>query len=105
MDRSVLVSAVIPVYNGKKTVGDCLESVFNSDYKNFEVIVVDDKSTDNSLEIISKFPCKVIKVNNNVGAAAARNRGAEASRGEVLFFLDSDIVIEKDTLDKIVKNF
>ncbi len=86
-------------------MGDCLKSVFTSDYKNFEVFVVDDSSTDDSLNIVNLFPCKIVSMTENVGPAAARNRGAEASRGEILFFLDSDIIIERNTIGEIVKSF
>jgi len=82
-----------------------LKSVFTSDYKNFEVVVVDDNSTDDSLNIVNLFPCKIIKTNENAGPAAARNKGAKASRGNILFFLDSDIIIEKTTLGQIVRTF
>lgn len=105
MDKNIFISVIIPVYNGEKTIGDCLRSVFNSDYKNFEVIVVDDCSTDHSLRVVNDFPCKVIRAEKNVGAAAARNEGAEASSGEILFFLDSDIIIERGTIEQIVKTF
>jgi len=103
--KDVLISIIIPVYNGEKTVGDCLKSVFNSDYKDFEVVVVDDNSTDHTVNIVNGFPCKVIKMRRNVGAAVARNRGAEASFGKILFFLDSDIIIEKNTLGQILQTF
>ncbi|MER3446057.1 MAG: glycosyl transferase [Candidatus Dadabacteria bacterium] len=105
MNEDTFISIVIPVYNGEKTVDVCLKSVFSSDYKRFEVIVVDDNSTDNSLRIVNDFPCKVVRTGKNIGPAAARNRGAEASSGEVLFFLDSDIIVARDTIRQIVKAF
>jgi GT2 family glycosyltransferase len=105
MNKDIFISIIIPIYNGEKTVGDCLKSVFDSDYKDFEVVVVDDNSTDYSLNVVAGFPCKVIRMRKNIGAAAARNKGAEASRGKILFFLDSDIIIRKNTIEQIVRTF
>lgn len=105
MNKDVLISIIIPVYNGETTIGSCLKSVFDSDYDDFEVIVVDDGSTDGSPAIARGFPCSVIEMKGNAGPSAARNRGAEASRGEILFFLDSDIIIEKDTVKEIARTF
>ena len=93
-----MISIIIPVYNGEKYLTECLRSVFNSDYADSEVIVVNDGSTDNSLEIINSFPCRVINLENNLGVANARNVGANAARGDLLIFFDADIVIEKDTI-------
>ncbi len=105
MNKEFFVSVIIPVYNAEETVEGCLESVFSSDYKDFEVIVVDDKSTDRSLDIATEFSCNVVRMAKNSGAAAARNKGAEASHGEILFFLDSDIIVEKNTIEQIAKTF
>lgn len=105
MDKDIFISVIIPVYNAQEAVGDCLKSVFTSDYKNFEVVVVDDSSTDDSPNIVNLFPCKIVSMTENVGPAAARNRGAEVSRGEFLFFLDSDIIIERSTIGQILKTF
>lgn len=66
MNEDIFISIIIPVYNGKETVGDCLRSVFNSDYKWFEVIVVDDNSTDNSLMVVNDFPCKIIRTGKKI---------------------------------------
>lgn len=104
-ETTLFVSIIIPVYNAEKTVGDCLKSVYTSTYADFEVVVVDDNSTDDSLNIVNQFPCKIIRMAENSGPASARNKGAEASRGEILFFLDSDIIIERNTLEQIVKSF
>jgi glycosyltransferase involved in cell wall biosynthesis len=105
MNPDILVSIIIPVYNSQKTIFECLKSVYDSDFQNFEVIVIDDNSSDNSLNAIGQFPCRLIRMSYNLGPAAARNRGAEASGGEILFFLDSDIIIQKDTIGQIVETF
>ncbi len=93
-----LISVIIPNYNGGDTIEECLEAVFSSDHENFEVIVVDDCSTDGSVEKIRHFPCKLIVLDRNSGASVARNRGARNSSGEILFFIDSDCVVDRDTL-------
>lgn len=105
MQKEILVSVIIPVFNGERTVKACLESVFQSEYGSFEVIVVDDGSTDHSARIAYQFPCRVMRMEKNAGAAAARNRGAAVSLGEILFFLDADIIVEKNTLQQIVETF
>lgn len=98
-----LISVIIPNYNGSSTVGKCLDAAFSSKYENFEVIVVDDCSTDNSVEIIKNFPCRLIALDKNSGASKARNAGAKEGSGEIFFFIDSDCVMQKDTLAAVNK--
>lgn len=81
-----------------KTIGQCLDAAFSSDYKNFEVVVVDDDSDDNSVEIIKKYPCKLVCLESRSGASKARNTGAENSSGDYIFFIDADCLLERDTL-------
>lgn len=78
-----LISVIIPNYNGSSTIGKCLKSAFSSKYDNFEVLAVDDCSTDNSAEIIKSFPCRLIALDKNSGASKARNTGAYNSSGEI----------------------
>lgn len=94
------ISVIIPNFNGAKTIGPCLEAAFNSDYTNYEVIVVDDFSADDSTTIIEKYPCRLIRLNEHAGASKTRNTGAFSSKGEVLFFIDSDCLLQPDTLAK-----
>lgn len=100
-----LISIVIPVYNASNTLKECLEAIYASDYSNYEVILADDCSTDNSLEIAANFSCKIIKLSQNSGAAAARNKGAKVAQGEIIFFIDSDIIITPDALSIINEDF
>ncbi|MBI4682280.1 MAG: glycosyltransferase family 2 protein [Nitrospirae bacterium] len=95
------ISIVIPNYNKAETIGKCLEAAFSSDYNNYEVIVVDDYSDDNSVEIIKKFPCKLICLESRSGTSIARNTGALNSSGDVIFFIDADCLVLKDTLSII----
>ncbi|MEC4676416.1 MAG: glycosyltransferase family 2 protein [Nitrospirota bacterium] len=98
-----MISVVIPNYNGGDTIGKCLEAAYASSYDNFEVIVVDDGSTDNSVEEIKKFPCRFIRLEKNSGASVARNTGALNSKGDIIFFTDSDCVMKEDALSIAAK--
>lgn len=99
------ISVIIPVYNGSLTIGECLKALFSSRYDNFEVIVVDDSSEDDSVKLIKKFPCKIIELNKHFGASKARNIGAHNSSGEILFFIDADCIVQEDTLYLVNKAF
>jgi len=100
-------SVIIPLHNSQETIGKCLDSIYNSDYprNEYEVIVVDDCSTDNSADIAGTYPCKLIKLDKNRGPAAARNFGAKESKGNILVFVDSDVVIGKEFLRLTVDCF
>ena len=92
------ISLIIPNFNGESTLNDCLCAAFASDYADFEVIVVDDCSLDRSVEIIQRFPCRLIQLPEHRGASAARNAGARASKGSLLFFTDADCVLHPQAL-------
>jgi len=86
-----LVSVIIPNFNYLNYIDRCLESVFNQDYENIEIIVVDDGSTDGSVEFLKSLTGNLrIIQQSNQGVAAARNRGFFAAKGEYIAFLDSD---------------
>lgn len=92
------ISVVIPNHNGERTIGRCLKAALASEYANLEIIVVDDCSSDNSTAIIEQYPCRLIPLPEHSGASRARNVGAENSRGDVLFFIDADCLLQPDTL-------
>ncbi len=96
MDK--FISIIIPHHQRGATIGKCLEAAFASRYRNFEVIVVDDCSGDDSTGIIKRFPCKLVQMDRHSGAAQARNIGAAHSKGDILFFTDSDCILQQDTL-------
>lgn len=100
MTKEKMLSVIVPVYNGEQYIEKCLSAICSSDYPRYEIIVVNDDSTDHTQAIAKKFPCSVINLEKNQGAANARNVGAEAAKGEILVFFDADIVIESDTLSK-----
>jgi len=102
---SNLISVIIPNHNGNAYIETCLEAVFSSRYESFEVLVVDDCSEDNSVEIIKRFPCKLIRLERHEGASRARNIGALNSKGDVLFFIDADCLLKEDTLSIVSRSF
>ena len=93
-------SIIVPVYNTEKYLKRCLDSIKSQSFKDYEVIIVNDGSTDKSDDIISKYPYKVINQENQ-GLSMARNNGVKDASGEYLIFLDSDDYIEKDLLKEI----
>lgn len=102
------VSVVIPVFNAEKTVGKCLNSVLNQDYKNYDVIVIDDNSEDDTKKIIQRFENKnlfLLENNKNLGPAATRNIGIKSSRGEIIFFTDSDCEVPKNWISRLLKEY
>ncbi|MFD5482319.1 glycosyltransferase family 2 protein [Streptomyces hawaiiensis] len=92
------VSVIIPNYNYEKTLAACLDAVFAQTHQPCEVIVVDDGSTDRSPQIAASYPCRLIAGAGNRGVSAARNLGAREARGDVLFFVDSDVALRPDAL-------
>lgn len=99
------VSIVIPAYNAQKIISKTIEACLQQNYSNeYEVIVVDDGSTDDTADIIKKYPVKYIYQNNS-GPAAARNTGWKAASGEIICFIDSDCIPEKNWVEKIVKRY
>jgi glycosyltransferase involved in cell wall biosynthesis len=91
-------SIIIPVYNGAATLAACLESVYASDFTDWELIVVDDGSTDQSADIARLYGALLLSNNGRWGPAAARNLGAGAARGRYLFFTDADCRLRRNTL-------
>ena len=90
-----LVSIIIPVFNEQKVLTNCLESLKSQSYKPLEIIVVDDGSTDNTLQITKKFKVIAI-VQNHKGPGPARNLGAKKARGEILVFVDADMTFDRN---------
>ncbi|OUO94594.1 glycosyltransferase family 2 protein [Cloacibacillus sp. An23] len=97
------VSIIIPIYNLESYVSKCIQSIQNQTYKNWEAIIVDDGSTDNSPALCDNFAVddKRIKVihQTNHGAAAARNKGIEAASGKWIMFVDADDWLEPDAVE------
>ena len=96
--KNPLVSVIIPLYNAEKYISETINSVISQSYNNWEIIIVNDGSTDNSLCIAQSFESEKIKIIsvNNGGASRARNIGFENSNGEFIQYLDSDDFISHD---------
>lgn len=104
-----LISVIVPVYNGENYIRCCIESIINQSYRDIELILVNDGSTDDSGQICSEYGLsdsriRVINTQNN-GPAAARNIGIENSRGGFIFFIDSDDLLEINALDLLVQSY
>lgn len=97
-------SIIIPVYNSEQYLERCLDSVFAQSYKDFEVICVDDGSTDGSSDILKRYNLKII-TQENQGQGEARNRALEVARGEYIYFLDSDDYIDPTLLESVLEIF
>ncbi len=98
-----LVSIITPTYNCAKFIGATIESVLNQTYQNFEMIIVDDASKDNTEEVVKSFKdkrIKYIRLSKNSGPAVARNRAMEEAKGKYMAFLDSDDLWKREKLEK-----
>lgn len=111
MDSNPMVSFILPVYNSSEYIVKVVDSILQQNYNPMEIILVDDHSTDNSLDIIRKLEkqhsgiIKMIAHNFNQGLAAARNSGIKEAQGDLLIFLDSDISIAADFLSQTIKYY
>lgn len=97
------VSVIIPTYNRADLIGETIESVLNQTFDDFEIIIIDDGSTDSTKEVVRRFdgPIKYLYQENR-GRSCARNKGFEASRGEYICFLDSDDLLDSCMLERQV---
>lgn len=96
-----LISVIINVYNGEKYIKKCLESIINQTYKNLEILIINDGSTDNTISICESYDDERIRIINqkNMGLSLARNVGIENARGEYLYFIDCDDFVENDVVE------
>lgn len=105
---NVLVSIIIPMFNSELFIRDTLSSLINQTYRNIEIIVVDDGSTDESKKIVlTEFTDDRIRYiyQNNKGAPTARNLGFNSSKGEYIIYFDADDVMDRDGVEKLVNGF
>lgn len=103
-----LVSVIIPIYNSQDNIIDCINSVIDQTYKNIEILLVNDGSTDNSLSICKNFAknddrIKIIDIENQ-GVSVARNIGIEKSKGDYIIFVDSDDYIDSTIVEKMLNS-
>ncbi len=95
------VSLVLTVYNEKAHLEESLHSLIGQNYKDTEIIIVDDGSTDESIKIARKYPVKLIK-QSHLGLGAARNRGAKEATGKILVFCDADLIYDPDYIRRLI---
>jgi glycosyltransferase involved in cell wall biosynthesis len=97
------LSIVIPTYQHAGEIAACLESIFRQSFRDYEIIVVNDGSTDNTLEVLEPFKNRIALITQeNRGGNAARNRGFREAKGDYLLFCDADIVMRPDCLEKMM---
>lgn len=101
------ISVIVPVYNGEKYIRECLDSIFSQTFTDFEIIIVDDGSTDNTFDILTELS---VKCNNlsiirqeNKGVSCARNTGIKHAKGKYLCFIDSDDYIKNNFLEELTE--
>jgi glycosyltransferase involved in cell wall biosynthesis len=101
-----MVSVIIPAYNAARTISRCLESLMEQDCaEDYEVIVIDDGSTDSTPQTVSKFNNVRLIRQKNAGPAAARNRGAAEAKGEIILFTDADCFPEHNWISEMLRPF
>ena len=106
--KKPLVSVIVPTCNNAHYIEKCIQSIINQSFNNFELIIVDDCSKDDTLGILKKIKDKnlnVLKTDKNSGPAVARNIGVKNSRGEYIFFIDGDCIASKNWIKEGLKGF
>lgn len=102
MMETLLISVIIPIYNAEHFLRQCLESILQQTYSSFEIICVDDGSTDSSLSICQQYSEKDSRIKvihkDNAGVSSARNRGVACAQGQFIFFVDADDYLDKNAL-------
>lgn len=106
LNEKIKFSIIIPMYNIQECIQKCIESILKQDYKNYEIIVVSDGSTDNSCRIVESIKNEKIKLikKENGGLSSARNEGLKYITGDYIWFIDGDDYIEENSLRKIYNN-
>ncbi|MCK8078690.1 glycosyltransferase [Vibrio sp. 1CM2L] len=105
MKEDLLVSVVIPVYNVSQYINRCLDSIVEQSYQNLQIIIVDDRGQDDSIDKVKKYldnRITIVEHEKNKGLAGARNTGINHATGDFILFLDSDDYVEKDLIEKCI---
>lgn len=106
MNNKILVSIIVPVYNSEKFIKECIDSILNQSYKNIEVVIVNDGSSDNTAMICNEYRQKDERIKvvhqKNSGPSVARNNGIKNATGDFIQFVDSDDTIEKEMTEILV---
>jgi len=96
-----MISIIIPTYNAERFLPGLLESILEQRIEDMEVIIVDDCSKDRTVEIARGYPVRVIELERNAGPARARNIGVREAKGDIIFFLDADVIVMDGTIKEV----
>ena len=100
------VSIIVPIYNCSSFLNECIDSILSQSYKNFELLLINDGSTDNSQEIIESYAIKDSRIRffpqENQGVSVARNKGIQEAKGDFLLFVDGDDWIDSNALTHLI---
>jgi glycosyltransferase involved in cell wall biosynthesis len=99
------IAVVIPAHNCARQLAACLDCLQRSSFQDYECLVVDDGSTDDSVEVARRYPVSVISTGGRKGPAHARNLGVQAVRADIVFFIDADVCLYPDSLDRVSSAF
>jgi len=105
MEEQPFISIIVPAYNAREHLGQCLDALLASSYTSFEIIVVDDGSTDDTAEMARAKGVTLLERTRQAGPGAARNEGALQAKGEILFFVDADVLVTERTVALVAKRF
>ena len=102
--KQPLVSIIVPAYNVERYIEECIDSLLNQSYKNIEIIVLDDASTDATRYLLKQYKgrIQIIENDTNQGQGARRNQGIKLAKGDYIYFVDSDDWIESKTIEELV---
>jgi GT2 family glycosyltransferase len=99
------ISIIVPVYNNSRDLRECLSVLIASSFPDSEIIVVDDASTDDTASVAAEMGARVLRLETNSGPATARNYGASHAQGDILLFVDADVVVAPGVLSRVAKAF
>ncbi len=99
------ISVIIPAWNAENSIGDCLTSITKQTVSPTEIILVDDGSHDNTTLVAQEFGVTLLNTHGRKGPATARNMGAKAASEDIILFLDSDVIVQNDLIEKVLSHF
>ena len=102
-EKNPLISVIIPTYNEEEDIEECIKSVLKQNYKKIEIIVIDDSSSDRTVDKVKKFKEVRLFIQKHKGPGEARNLGAEKAKGEILILIDADMVLFPDYVERLTK--
>lgn len=98
-------TVIVPVYNAGRDLEHCLEALARSTYMHFDVLVVDDGSTESIKPLVDRFGYRYLRIDGPGGPARARNRGVQQTESEFVIFIDADVCVHPDTIERVMQNF